>query len=174
MHRLDRAGLGLLAAGIGLSLTNVVSEALGRGLTIRPIRTILQAILEAGGAARGAAALVEASRRALRRQIAQRVAAGGELPALLLDPAAEVRLREGLQGELAAIPPELLSGMLAAIAQGVAEEPAAPVIVAAPDLRRAVRQLVSGRFPAVPVLSWEELPPELPVRPLGRVPAATA
>lgn len=32
MHRLDRAGLGLLAAGIGLSLTNVVSEALGRGL----------------------------------------------------------------------------------------------------------------------------------------------
>ena len=43
------------------------------------------------------------------------------------------------------------------------------VLLTSPDVRRAVRNLVSARFPRVSVLAYEELPPELPVRPVGRV-----
>jgi type III secretion protein V len=48
-----------------------------------------------------------------------------------------------------------------------AENP--PVILAAADVRRALRGLVAPRFPRVAVLTYEELPPDLPVRPVGRL-----
>jgi len=47
------------------------------------------------------------------------------------------------------------------------------VVLVSPDVRRAVRSLVAPRFPAVPVLAYEELPPELPVRPVGRIGGVT-
>lgn len=43
------------------------------------------------------------------------------------------------------------------------------MLLASPDVRRAVRSLLAPRFPAVAVLAYEELPPELPVRPVGRL-----
>jgi type III secretion protein V len=43
------------------------------------------------------------------------------------------------------------------------------VLLASPDVRRALRGLVAPRFPRVSVLAYEELPPELPVRPVGRL-----
>jgi len=43
------------------------------------------------------------------------------------------------------------------------------VLLSSPDVRRALRVLVAPRFPRLPVLSYEELPPEQPVRPVGRL-----
>jgi type III secretory pathway component EscV len=36
-------------------------------------------------------------------------------------------------------------------------------------VRRALRQVIAQRFPRLAVLSYEELPPTLPVRPVGKV-----
>jgi type III secretion protein V len=157
------------------TVAEVLRRLLEEQVSIRPLRTILQAMLEAGGAPRGAAGLAEACRRAVRRHIASSRAGDGALAALLLDPLAEARLRGALTGEVAAVPPALLRELLASLEVELgAAAVEAPVLVAGPDVRRALRQLVAPRFPDLAVLSWDELPPDLPVRPLARIAAASA
>ncbi|MGB8930542.1 MAG: FHIPEP family type III secretion protein, partial [Anaeromyxobacteraceae bacterium] len=148
-------------------LAEVLRRLLEEGVSIRPLRAILDAILEAGGAARGAPALTEACRRALRRHIAWRVAGGGTMEALLVDPAAEALLREGLDGEHAAIDPDAAATLARALDEACAGR--RPVVLAAPDLRRALRNLLAPRAPDVVVLAYDQLPPELQVRPIGRL-----
>ena len=46
---------------------------------------------------------------------------------------------------------------------------APPIVLASADVRRALRGLVAPRFPRVAVLAYEDLPPELPIRPVGRL-----
>jgi type III secretion protein V len=150
-------------------LAEVLRRLLEEGVSIRPLRAILEAILEAGGAARGAASLAESCRRALRRQLGHAHAGEGALAVVLLDPAAEQAIREGLEGELAALDPRLAMALIDALAAELSAQPSPPVLVTSPDVRRAVRGLVAPRFPRLAVLAYEELPPELAVRPVGRV-----
>jgi len=148
-------------------LAEVLRRLLEEGVSVRPLRTIIEAILEAGGAARGAPALVEACRRALRRHIGHWLAPGGTIEALLVDPAAEVLVREALVGENAAVHPEVAASLASAL--GAACDGRRPVVLAAADLRRPLRNLLAPRVRDVVVLSYEELPPELQVRPVGRL-----
>jgi len=153
-------------------LADVLRRLLEEGVSVRPLRRVLEAMLEAGGAARGPAALVEACRRALRRHIAHRFAGEGPVHALLVEPAAEELLRAGRSGEGAALEPEVATAMLDRLADDLRGLDATPVLLASGDVRRALRLLVSGRFPRLPVLAYDELAPDQPVRPLGRVSAA--
>lgn len=150
-------------------LAEVLRRLVEERISIRPLRTILEALLEAGGAARGAPALAEAARRALRRHIGHRWAGDGPLAVLLLDPVAEVRLREGLAGEALALDPEVAGRLLDALERELELADAPPVILASEDVRRALRGLLAPRFPRVAVLSFDDLPPDLPVRPVGRL-----
>jgi type III secretion protein V len=151
----------------------LLAEALRRLLeeevSIRPLRAILEAMLEAGGASRNGPALAEACRRALSRAIVHRCTSGGPLEALILDPAAEEAVRGSLLGEQAALDPNVAAGLLAGLASELRSRARPPVLLAGTDVRRAVRNLVAPRFPRLPVMSFEELPPELPVRPVGGV-----
>ncbi len=150
-------------------LAETLRRLLQEEVSVRNLRAILEASLEAGGGARGAAALAEACRRALARHIAHRWASEGPLLALLLDPAAEAAVRDALAGEHAALDPESAAGLLRRIESELGASPGAPVLLAASDLRRPLRNLIAPRFPRLPVVSYDELPPELAVRPVGRV-----
>jgi type III secretion protein V len=150
-------------------LADAFRRLLEEGVSIRPLRTILEAVLEAGGAARGGAGLAEAARRALRRHLAHAHAPAGPLAALLLDPAAEQVLREALAGEALALDPRVGSALVDAVSAQVAGHAEPPVLLTSPDVRRPLRSLVAPRLPHVAVLAYEELPPELAVRPVGRV-----
>jgi type III secretion protein V len=150
-------------------LADVLRRLLEEGVSVRPLRTIVEALLEAGGASRGAAALAEAARRALRRHIGHRCAGDGPLAALLLDPRAELAVRHALAGEALALEPQLAAALLDALAREVERHAVPPVVLAGADVRRALRGLVAPRFPRVAVLAYEDLPPELPVRPVGRL-----
>jgi type III secretion protein V len=150
------------------TLAEVLRRLVEEGVSIRPLRTILEALLEAGGERRPAA-LAEAARRALRRHIGHRCAGAGPLAALLLDPGAEEAVRGALAGEALALDPALAAARLDAHAAQVRGLESPPVVLASPDVRRALRSLVAPRFPRVAVLAYEELPPELPVRPIGRL-----
>jgi type III secretion protein V len=154
-------------------LAEVLRRLLEEGVAIRPLGPVLEALLEAGGAPRGAAALAAAARRALRRHIAHRAEIAGALPALLLDPAAEQEVRESLLGELPALEPAraalLLEALDAALAAAVDGAGGPPVLLASGDVRRAVRLLVAARHPALRVLAYDELPVDQAVRPLGRL-----
>ncbi len=150
-------------------LAEVLRRLVEEGVSIRPLRTILEALLEAGGAARGAPALADAARRALRRHLGHALAGEGPLGALLLDPAAEEAVRGALTGESLAMDPRIAAALLEALAAELRAHQEPPVLLTSPDVRRALRGLVAPRFPRLPVLAYEELPPELPIRPLGRV-----
>jgi type III secretion protein V len=150
-------------------LADVLRRLVVEGVSIRPLRTILEALLEVGGAARGAPVLAEAARRALRRHLAEAHAGAGPLAALLLDPGAEQALRDALAGEVLALDPAVGSALLDAVAAELSGCAEPPVLLVSPDVRRPLRGLVAGRFPRLAVLAFEELPPELAVRPLGRI-----
>jgi type III secretion protein V len=149
-------------------LAEVLRRLVEEGVSIRPLRTVLEALLEAGPQ-RGPAALAEAARRALRRHIGHRAAGDGPLVALLLDARAEAAVRDALAGEALALDPVTAAALLDGLAAELRGHDEPPVILASPDVRRALRGLVAPRFPRVSVLAYEELPPELPVRPVGRL-----
>jgi type III secretion protein V len=153
-------------------LAEVLRRLVEEGVSIRPLRVILETILQAGGAGPGAAALTEACRRALRRQLGHAHAAGGPLAVLLLDPGAEQAIREALAGELLSLEPRRALALLDALAAELGATSSPLVVLVSPDVRRAVRSLFAPRFPRLPVLAYEELPPELPVRPVGRITAS--
>ena len=154
-------------------LSEVMRRLLEEGVSIRPLRTILEALLEAGGGARGAAHLAAAARRALRRQIGHRAGRGDALQAVLLDPATEQAVRESLLGEWPALEPARAARLLEALEQAMLSAGGTPVLLASGDVRRAVRLLVAPRWPRLQVLAYDELPPEQPVRPVGRLELAT-
>jgi type III secretion protein V len=150
-------------------LAEVLRRLLEEGVSIRPLRTILEALLEAGGAPRGAPALSAAARRALRRQLGHRASGGNPLPALLIDPRAEQLVRESLLGEWPALEPERAALLLDGLERALRVAGGEPVLLASSDVRRALRLLVAPRWPRLQVLGYDELPPEQSVRPLGRL-----
>ena len=150
-------------------LAEVLRRLVEEGVPIRPLRLVLEALLEAGGAPRGAPALAAAARRALRHRLATRAARGAPLPALLLDPAAERAVRESLLGEVAALEPAQAARLVEALTAALAASGDPPVLLTSGDVRRAVRLLVSARHPRLQVVGYDELPADLPVRPVGRL-----
>jgi type III secretion protein V len=150
-------------------LAEVLRRLLEEGVSIRPLRTILEALLEAGGGPRGAAALAASARRSLRRQIGHRAGDGRALPALLLDPGAEQSVRESLLGEWPALEPARAALLLAALERALLAAGGTPVLLASGDVRRAVRLLVAPRWPRLQVLSYDELPPDQAILPVGRL-----
>ncbi|MFL5302433.1 MAG: FHIPEP family type III secretion protein [Anaeromyxobacteraceae bacterium] len=149
-------------------LAEVLRQLLEEGVPARPLRRVLEGLLEAGGATRPVTALVEAARRALRRHIAHAFAGHRALDALVLDPAGEAELREALAtGTSSAAATALVAGAAQALAAWRSE--ATPVVLTGADVRRAVRQALAPRYPRLAVLSFDELPPTLPVRPVGRL-----
>ncbi|HEY6005247.1 MAG TPA: flagellar biosynthesis protein FlhA [Anaeromyxobacter sp.] len=151
------------------ALAEVLRRLVEEGVSIRPLRTILEALLEAASSERRPAQLAEVARRALRRHIGHRCAGGGPLPALLVDPHAEEALRGALSGDALALDPEVAAALLRALGEQLRALDEPPVVLASPDVRRALRALLAPRFPRVAVLAYEELPPELPVRPVGKL-----
>ncbi|HET9553774.1 MAG TPA: FHIPEP family type III secretion protein, partial [Anaeromyxobacteraceae bacterium] len=89
--------------------------------------------------------------------------------AILLDPAAERAVRDALVGEQPALDPATASLLLDGLAGALEAAGEAPVLLASGDVRRAVRLLVAPRWPRLQVIAYDELPPELPVRPVGRL-----
>jgi type III secretion protein V len=154
-------------------VAEVLRRLLAEGVSVRPLRTILQSLL-ADGPQAGAPALAERCRRALSRHIAEAaaLAPGRPIPVLLLDPVAERALRDALVGEAAAISPAEMDALLESVASGLAGAPRPRALLAPVDVRRAVRNLLSGRFPGLYVLAYEELPTDRRVTPVGR--ASTA
>jgi len=150
-------------------VAEVLRRLLEEGVSIRPLPTVLEAMLEAGGGPRGPAELVERCRRALGRHTVHRVAGAGPLEALVLDAAAEASLRDALAGDIVALSPEEGARLLAELEAALRPGSRRLVLLTSAEVRRAVRNLVAARFPRLPVMSYEELPSEQPVRPVGRV-----
>jgi flagellar biosynthesis protein FlhA len=156
-------------------LVRVVRGLLREGLSVRDLRTVLEAVADAAPRSKDPAYLVESARRRLARQITARAAGSdGTIRALTLDRATEDLLRATLaaaDGE-AALAPDVetarrLVASLEASAARLTASGAPVVILAPPDLRRPLFDFASRFVPDLLVVAARELVPGTSVEPAG-------
>jgi type III secretion protein V len=155
-------------------LADVLRRLVDEGVSIRPLREVLEALALHAPTEKDAVTLTELVRGALRRQITHRYARSGTLAVTLLDPSIEEAVREAIQrtnaGSYLALSPDVARDILGAVQREVPFEPGTEaVLLTQADVRRFVRRLVESERPELVVLSYQELAPEVVVQPLGRV-----
>jgi flagellar biosynthesis protein FlhA len=160
-------------------VVRVVRGLLREGLSVRDLRTVLEAIADASPRSKDAAYLVEAARRRLTRQITSRATGpDGVVRALTLDRSTEEVLRATLgasDGE-AALAPDVetarrLVGSLETQATRLATAGSPVVLLAPPDLRRPLFDFGCRFVPDLLVVSARELTPGTTVEPAGVIAA---
>jgi hypothetical protein len=156
-----------------LELTAVLRDLLHEEVSIRDCRSILESLLSIEGlgvapAACDAAWCSRWVRSELKRQLVHRFSKGGATLAVhLLDSELEARVVESDRRLLA--PEEqrrLLTSVLKAVENPSPGGPPAAILTSS-AARRKFRQLVAKEFPSLGVLSYEELSPDMNIKPLG-------
>ncbi|UJR79552.1 flagellar biosynthesis protein FlhA [Sandaracinus amylolyticus] len=150
-------------------LADVLRRLVSEGVSIRPLREILEALAVASTS--DAAVLADSLRVALRRHLTHGHAAEGVLEVLVLDPEIEETLRDGLQRSGAlALPPSIARDVVAVVRRAVSSrEGRVPPLLTQPDVRRPLRRLLEVELPDVAVLAYTELDPAVTVKTVGRV-----
>jgi len=156
-------------------VVRVVRGLLREGLSVRDLRTVLEAVADAAPRSKETGYLVESARRRLTRQITSRAAGqDGVVRALTLDRQTEEILRATLgaaDGE-AALAPDVetarrLVGSLESQATRMATAGNPVVLLAPPDLRRPIFDFGCRFVPDLLVISARELTPGTTVEPAG-------
>jgi type III secretion protein V len=158
---------------VGLKLfTDVLRGLLAEGVSVRPLRPILDALANESAPGPSASVLIAHVRVALRAQISHAHARDGVIAAYAVDPAIEDALRDALPSKGAAhglaLPPDLAREIVQAVKDAVGAQPGA-VLLIQPDVRAALRSLLRAELPEAAVLSYEELNPETRIERRGVV-----
>jgi flagellar biosynthesis protein FlhA len=149
----------------------VLQNLLSERVPIRDLVTILETIADFGDATKEPDILTEYVRMALRRHISAMYAQpDGSMRVLTLEASTEERLSESLQhqktGLVLAVPPQMVEDLRARIRPFVERALASgepPVLLAAPNIRLALRRLLAGSLPQLAVISLNEILPHLEV-----------
>jgi flagellar biosynthesis protein FlhA len=161
-------------------LVRVLRGLLREGVSVRDLRSVLEAVADAAPRSKDTGWLVEQARRRLARQITARVAGDdGVVRALTLDRGTEDALRASLgaaDGE-AALAPDVesarrLVASLESNAQRLATSGQPVVVLAPPDLRRPLFDFASRFVPDLWIVSARELVPGTTVHPAGTLSTA--
>jgi flagellar biosynthesis protein FlhA len=157
-------------------LVRVVRGLLREGISVRDLRTILEAVADASPRSKDTHFLVEQVRRRLARQITGRVAENGVVFALTLDRPAEDTLRHSLghnDGEPMLAPDvEVARRLIASIetrASSLAAAGRSAVVLAPADLRKPMFDFFSRFVPDLFVVTARELAPGTTIEPAGTV-----
>ncbi|HTP51262.1 MAG TPA: flagellar biosynthesis protein FlhA [Anaeromyxobacteraceae bacterium] len=158
-------------------LVRVVRALLREGVSVRDLRSILEAVADAAPRSKETPWLVEQVRRRLARQITSRVAgADGVVRALTLDRGLEESLRASLgasDGEVALAPDMETARRLIASVEAQAARLATAgnpvVLLAPPDLRRPIFDFSVRFVPELWVVTARELVPGTTVEPAGTI-----
>ncbi|WP_274425120.1 type III secretion system export apparatus subunit SctV [Chelativorans sp. YIM 93263] len=157
-------------------LSEILRRLVAEDIPINNLRIILEALIEWGQREKDAALLCEYVRIALRRQISFRMAdRDGIIAAYILQPSAEEALRKAVQNTSAGGFVNIGDDEARFIAQQIEEALSkatagtAPVVLTGMDVRRHVRSLLTRQKVKLPVLSYQELAPELNVQPLATI-----
>ena len=157
-------------------VADVLRRLAEEGVPIRNLRDAFEAITDVGGREKDVVLLTEYVRVALKREIADRYSdSDRNLHVLLIHPELEDKLRQSVRvaggASQLAISPELAArlgsevrGHLGRMGQGVR-----PVLLCSLDVRRHLRKLMEVDFFELPVLSYQELAPDLRIVQSGQV-----
>ncbi|HET6335781.1 MAG TPA: flagellar biosynthesis protein FlhA [Polyangiales bacterium] len=147
----------------------VLRQLLRESVPIRDLRTIFETLADAGRETKHPLELTERVRHRLARAISARFKDDrGRIAAVVLDPRAEEVFRN--HGPDASSAQRVLSSLDSA-ARAFSGVTTPPVLLCAPDVRRAVADFLSRRIPGLSVLSYREVDPKATVRTLGVVSA---
>jgi len=157
-------------------VADVLRRLAEEGIPVRNLRDAFEAITDVGGREKDVVLLTEYVRVALKREIADRYAdAERSLHVLLIHPELEDKLRQSVRvaggASQLAIAPELAARLSAEVRSHLARQPEGvrPVLLCSLDVRRHLRKLLEVDFFDLPVLSYQELAPDLRIVQAGQI-----
>lgn len=158
-------------------LTEIFRRLVQEQVSIKDLRTIMEALSEWAQTEKDTVLLTEYVRASLKRYISFKYSQGqSTLAVYLLDPEIEELVRGAIKqtsaGSYLALDPDSVNMILKAARNTITPVPAGgqpPVLLTAIDVRRFVRKLIETEFPDVSVVSYQEIIPEIRIQPLGRV-----
>ncbi|TKB10277.1 flagellar biosynthesis protein FlhA [Desulforhopalus sp. IMCC35007] len=157
------------------AIMRVLQNLLKEGVSIRDLRTILETMADWAPSTKDTDILTEYVRHALSRTISNDLAVNGVIPVLTLSKPVEEAIQKAVQhkdrGSYLAIDPTTAQKILDSIGKAIPlfDSGSRPTILSAPQIRPYVRNLTERYYPALTVISHNEITPSLKVRSLGTV-----
>lgn len=158
-------------------LTEIFRRLVQEQISIKDLRTIMEALSEWAQTEKDTVLLTEYVRASLKRYITNKYSQGqSTLSVYLLDPEIEELIRGAIKqtsaGSYLALDPDTVNMILRAMRTVITPTPPGgqpPVLLTAIDVRRFARKLIETEFPDIAVVSYQEILPEVRIQPLGRV-----
>lgn len=158
-------------------IAEILQRLVNEEISIRNIRAVMEALIEWGQKEKDSVMLAEYVRVALKRHISHRYSSGQNiLPAYLLAPNVEDAVRSAVRqtsgGSYLALEPSVSRKLLENLKSTVGDLTRSmqrPVLLTSMDIRRYMRKMIEQEIYELPVLSYQELTPEINIQPLARV-----
>lgn len=158
-------------------VADILKRLVEERIPVRHLRDVFEAVTDAASREKDIVLVAEYVRVALRRHISDRYAGVSRtLHVLVAHPELEDRLRRSVHvsggSAQLAVEPQLAESLLGQVhARVAASVDANVVLLCSMDVRRHLRKLTEIEFPALPVLSYQELVPDVRLVPLGQLTA---
>ena len=172
-HLVDELIPNLLPLG---EVIKVLRNLLREGISIRDLRSILEALADHASQIKDPDALTELVRQRMAKHLTSRIRGeDARVNAFVLDPQLEQDLRmatEASGGVAAAFDGQAIPRILGALERMAAtfqELPSLPVLVVAPDIRPHLAAFAARHVPGLSVYSYREIEPDTPVTTVGVV-----
>ncbi len=165
---------GLLNIG---QIQHVLQNLLDERIPIKDLGTILETLADYAPSVKETDILAEYVRQSLARSISSLyINDDGKMKVATLDGEIEKLISESIQntkqGILAVLPPEIAQRIIGEISETTEEMSIAgytPLLLAGPNVRLALRRLISAALPKVAVISFNELIPNIEVESIKTV-----
>ncbi len=159
------------------TITDVLQRLVSEDISIRDMRTILEALVEWGQREKDPIILTEHVRSALARYVTFKFSSGQSIiPAYLLSKEIEDEVRGAVRqtsgASYLALSPDVHRQIVASLKAAVgnlSQHATAPVMLTPMDIRRFMRKVIERDFPSIAVLSFQELTPDVNIQPLERL-----
>lgn len=160
-----------------ITIADVLQRMVAEDISIRDMRTILEALVEWGQREKDPILLTEHVRSALNRYITHKFSGGQSvLSAYLLSKQVEDEIRGAVRqtsgASYLALSPDSHRKLIAALKATIGDfnrHAMKPVVLAPMDIRRFFRKIVEREFPDLAVLSFQELTAQVNIQPLERI-----
>ncbi len=159
------------------TIMKVLQNLMKEGVSIRDLRTILETLADYAPSTRDPDVMTEYVRFALARTISSELAVNGVIPVITLAKPVEDTIRNAVQhkdsGSFLSLSPEIAQQILDSIGRIIAGSNFGgsnrPTLLAAPQIRPYVRNLTERYYPALAVISHNEVTPDLRIQSTGTV-----
>lgn len=158
-------------------ITEILQRLVEENISIRNLRDIFHCLIEWGSKEKDPVLLTEHVRSGIKRYISYRYCGNQNyLAVYMLDRQLEEEFRKAIRktagSSYLVLGPEknnkILNAIKAQVGKLNADSPH-PVLLTSMDIRRYVKKLIEPELRYLPVLSYQELAPEISIRPLGRI-----